>query len=86
MNPCFRPPKSGIIISTEKFQEFTHLLVVLEESLGQEPELEDVNHPVGGVQHVQQVPHDLDPPARQLEDLRCGIVVDEESGKQTSRT
>ena len=70
--PCF-------FFSTEKLQEFTHLLVVFKESLSQEPELEDVNHPVGGVQHVQQVPHDLDPPAWQLEDLRCGILVDEES-------
>ena len=65
---------------------FADLLVVLKESLGQEPELEDVDLPVGGVQHVKHVPHHLDPPARQLEDLRCSIVVDEESGKQTSRT
>ena len=35
-----------------------------------------------GVEHVQHVPHDLDPPARQLEDLCRGLEVDEEPGRE----
>ena len=69
---------------TVKLLGFADLLVVLKESLGQEPELEDVDLPVGGVQHIKHVPHHLDPPARQLEDLSCGLVVDEEPGEDTT--
>ena len=71
-------------ITQSSFLGFADLLVVLKESLGQEPELEDVDLPVGGVQHVKHVPHHLDPPARQLKDLSCGLVVDEEPGEETT--
>ena len=59
-----------------------HLLVVLEDGLGQLTEVLDVNHLVGGVDRLQHVPDGLDPPPGELQDLGRSLAVSKEPGKR----